>query len=153
MVNEVLEKLTIHYQRIQACLNENGGEKTKADTVLFAGGFKGNWRNCGKRGHKAQDFRAPGGGAHGCSNGGGNGRSGCGNGGNANNSGHRNGGGQYVQLQTTNGNSNVNANVVCNYCKETGHMKYSCPKLAAKNGTGTDGKKDKANVAKSDSEK
>jgi hypothetical protein len=32
-----------------------------------------------------------------------------------------------------------NANVVCNYCKEKGHMKYSCPKLELKNGGGNSG--------------
>jgi gag-polypeptide of LTR copia-type/Zinc knuckle len=144
-ISEVLEKLTIRYQHLQAHLNDNGGEKTKADTVLFAGSFKGNCRNCGKRGHKSQDCRAPGGGAYG--------RGSCGNGGNANHGGRGNGGVQHVQNQITNGTSFANANVVCNYCKESGHMKYSCPKLAAKNGNGTNTNKDKANVAKSDQEK
>jgi hypothetical protein len=140
-------------------LNENGAEKIKTDTVLFAGGFKGNCRNCGKRGHKIQDCRAPGGGAYGHGNGntGGGGR---GNGGYANNGGRGNGNGQYGQINTSgnpgklvNGGPNGNTNVICNYCKETGHMKFSCPKLAMKNGNGNGGNKDKANVAKTDAEK
>jgi hypothetical protein len=35
----------IRFLRIQARLTDNGGDKTKADTALFAGGFKGNCRN------------------------------------------------------------------------------------------------------------
>jgi hypothetical protein len=152
MISEVLEKLTICYQHLQARLNDNGGEKTKADTVLFAGGFKGNCRNCGKRGHKSQDCRAPGGGAYGRVNGG-NGGGSRGSGGNANNGGRGNGGTQHAHNQFTNGTSNANTNVICNYCKESGYMKSSCPKLAAKNGNGLNANKDKANVAKSDQEK
>jgi hypothetical protein len=30
----------------------------------------------------------------------------------------------------------LEANVMCNYCKEKGHMKYSCPKLELKNSGG-----------------
>jgi hypothetical protein len=73
-MSEVLEKLTICYQCLQAHLNEHGGEKTKTDAILCACGLKGNCHNCGKCGHKAQS----GGRAHGCGNSG-NGGSGRGN--------------------------------------------------------------------------
>jgi hypothetical protein len=77
-ISLMLEALSIRFQRTKARLNEtSGNEKTKADMVLYAGGYKGNCCNCGKRGHKAQDCRGPGGG---CGSGG-SGSGGHGNGG------------------------------------------------------------------------
>jgi Zinc knuckle len=152
-VSEVLEALVGRHACIQTRLNANSGgsgeKTTKADTALYAGGgFKGNCNNCGKRGHKAQDCRAAGGGA---ANGGRGGR-GNGNGGRGGGAGRGSGAGCGSGSGQTNGSGggqNHNSNVTCNYCKETGHMKYSCPKLAVKNGGDPpSGDSDKANVAK-----
>jgi gag-polypeptide of LTR copia-type/Zinc knuckle len=128
-VDLVLEKLVLHFQCIQGS-NKSGGSnggngKSGEDVTLYAGGFKGKCNNCGKYGHKADQCRSGSGGR--------GGRGGCGDqsGGRGGSAGHGSGANGSGSNQ-----ANHNANVVCNYCKEKGHMKYLCPKLELKNGGG-----------------
>jgi Reverse transcriptase (RNA-dependent DNA polymerase)/gag-polypeptide of LTR copia-type len=109
-MNYVLEKLVLRYQRIQSRKGASNKNKDKDDVALFGGGFKGNCHKCGKRGHKSANCK---------SSEKGNAKKGD-------------------DKKPTSGNSGSTeskpdmSNVSCNYCKEKGHMKDTCPKLAAK---------------------
>jgi gag-polypeptide of LTR copia-type len=109
-INYVLEKLVLRYQRIQTRKGASNKNKDKDDVALFGGGFKGNCNKCGKRGHKAVNCK----------------------------SGEKGNAKKGDDKKPTSGNSGSTeskpdmSNVSCNYCKDKGHMKDTCPKLAAK---------------------
>jgi hypothetical protein len=104
-INYILEKLVLRYQRIQSRKGASNKNKDKDDVALFGGGFKGNCNKCGKRGHKAVNCKS---------------------------------GKKGQDKKPASGNSGSTeskpdmSNLSCNYCKEKGHMKDTCPKLAAK---------------------